>query len=344
MAKNIVYIQANEKIAQSFREMFSERGIELTVATSGQEALEIMARQDVGLLLVDINIPDMRLSKLVEICSRDFPTVIMNVCVDVYNSLLVTKLVNRHAIHKIFVAPWDVHEMINEIEESLDAAEIAREQVLHEKKLMQESDELQGTLHSLTEALKRQQYSYGKIRVITDLFFSYILQTGGEDEENNAKTAQLKKIFDTYLKMQITESIEIDKFEDVIRADIEKLTANAPGFCPDAVSSCLIEGVPKFRAADIRFALWLIVYATLASAADGSGGDAKTVFRVDSALHSSSQANFILKVSGGEIEKNPFFEQVLSDVLDLLATDVRIDAKEQEVLYDMTFPINRTAS
>ena len=133
MAKNIVYIQANEKIAQSFQETFKERNIELLVAASATEALEIMRQQDIGLLLVDINIPDMRLSQLVEICSRDFPTVIMNVCVDVMNSLLITKLVNRHSIYKIFVAPWDVREMIDEIEESLDEAAISRERILTNK-------------------------------------------------------------------------------------------------------------------------------------------------------------------------------------------------------------------
>ncbi|HOO28036.1 MAG TPA: hypothetical protein PLU43_06190, partial [Lachnospiraceae bacterium] len=108
MEKNILYIQSNEDVAESFREKFAERGIELIVAASASEAFQVMREREITLLLIDINIPDMRLRNLVEVCTRDFPGVILNVCVDVLSPLLITKLVNRHRIHKIFVAPWNV--------------------------------------------------------------------------------------------------------------------------------------------------------------------------------------------------------------------------------------------
>ncbi|MBQ7582570.1 MAG: hypothetical protein IJU25_07090 [Lachnospiraceae bacterium] len=333
MARNIVYIQANEKIAASFRETFAERGVELTVAKSAGEALEIMGRQEVGLLLVDINIPDMRLSKLVEICSRDYPAVVLNVCVDVYNSLLVTKLVNRHAIHKIFVAPWDIREMVEEIEESLDAAEISREQVLHEKKILKENEQLQNTLESLKSALKKQQFSYGKIRSVTDLFFEHMAEFAGDEDKETERT-QLRQIFDTYLRMQTADADPSDHFEETLRSDFDKLTQGRSGFTLSEAGVSMPEGVSKVTAVNIRFAIRMIVYKTVCCA--GSGSEGAYDFSVSSEQGVGDDAVFIVTVKGNTQKKSPFLEQTLLNILHLLADPAEISEGDNETVYRLT--------
>ncbi|MCR4685863.1 MAG: hypothetical protein K5649_10385 [Lachnospiraceae bacterium] len=337
MARNIVYIQANDKIAQSFKETFRERNVELTVAKSAAEALAIMGKQEVGLLLVDINIPDMRLSQLVEICSRDYPTVILNVCVDVLNSLLITKLVNRHAIHKIFVAPWDVREMVEEIEESLDAAEISREQVLHEKKILQENEDFQNTLQSLKDALKKQQFSYGKIRAITDLFFEHALSlTDGRG------MAQIKQIFDVYLRMQTTETVDTGDFAGVLASDFEKLTQGRSGFTLSAGSIALADGAVKVKAVNIRFLFWLIVYKTLCESMNQEA--AVFDFAVSSSVTNETETEFVIKRRGSTEKKIPFLEQYLLETIHLFADSDAITQEAEETTYRMTFQLGRNAS
>ncbi len=332
MARNIVYIQANEKIAQSFQDTFRERNIDLIIASSAQEALQIMAQQEVGLLLVDINIPDMRLSKLVEICTRDFPTVAMNVCVDVLNSLLVTKLVNRHAIHKIFVAPWDVKEMVEEIEESLDAAEIGREQILHENRILKENEELQETIKTLTEALKKQQYSYNKLRALTDLFFRHAVNAhDAEDENAEAQLGEIKRIFDMYLRMQTTDKIDIDRFEDVLRSDLSKLKESMPGLSVGDLISCLIGGVPKVKAANIRFAVWFLAYY-------GCRTMGNCTVSVSSQFMTATRAMFEITLEGSQKNKVPFLEQYLTDTIYLLAETVEPKEEDGRISYRLEFP------
>ncbi len=341
MAKNIVYIQANDKVAASFKEMFAERGVELNVAKSAEEALSIMGRQDVGLLLVDINIPDMRLSKLVEICSRDYPTVILNVCVDVVNSLLVTKLVNRHAIHKIFVAPWDVREMIEEIEESLDAAEISREQVLHEKKIMAEDEQFHNTLSMLTKALEKQQFSYGKIRAITDLVFAHEADLR-EDASSPSLLPQFKQIFDVYLRMQTKDAMPIDRFEETIRSDFEKLMQGRSGYTMSEISSCLAEDTPKVRAVNLRFVIWLIVYLTICEAAKQE--NAAFDFAVTSEETGEHQVTFTVVRTGIAEKKIPFLEQYLLESIRLFADADSHTEEEHKTIYRITVNTGRNAS
>ncbi len=329
MAKNIVYIQANEKIAQSFQDTFKERGIELIVAPSAEEALKIMKEQEIGLLLVDINIPDMRLSKLVEICSREFPTVIMNVCVDVLNSLLITKLVNRHAIHKIFVAPWDVKEMVEEIEESLDVSAISRDRILHEKSVLTRNEEFQDTLHSLTGALKKQQHSYGRIRTFSDLFFQYAMTLAGRNE---AALSQMKLLFDTYLRMQTTDALDASNFSGTLASDIEKLSQNAPGFRSDAIECALPSPCSKAEIANIRFAIWVLAYhASLNST------QASVSISVKQQSDDTVAAN--VTISGREEKESPFSEQSLSEILKTITDDVSESVSEEGKAWSMFFHV-----
>lgn len=328
MAKNIVYIQANDKIADSFKETFAEREIDLVVAKSAAEAIKIMASTEVDVLLVDINIPDMRLSKLVEICTKNFPGVILNVCVDVMNSLLVTKLVNRHGIRKIFIAPWDVNEMIEEIEESLDAAQIARDQKIYENKILTENEHFEETLSSLTDALKKQQYSYNTLKTFIDAILNDMTVLGEDMDENHKNL--FKMIVERFLRMQTTESIDIDRFEDIIRDDLNKITASYPGFKCTEILSCLIGGVPKAQAANIRFFVWLIA---LYNAYTRKSCE----YVVESQLLSVTKALFTISVSGKITKPDDLFERYISILLNSLCEVSEIQNKDDGSIYSIEF-------
>lgn len=327
MGKSIVYIQANDKIAESFKSTFAEREIDLVIAKSAMDAIKLMKSTEVDVLLVDINIPDMRLSQLVEICTRDFPGVVLNVCVDVMNSLLVTKLVNRHAIRKIFVAPWDVKEMVEEIEESIDAAHIARDQKIYENKILKENEHFEDTLSSLTESLKKQRYSYNTLKTITDV----ILDDMASDDDKH-----VKMIFDMYLRMQTGDSIDLDRFEDLIRSDMDKLSARYPGFKCTEIFSCLIGGVPKAKSANVRFFIWLIA---LYSACTRKNCE----YMVDSQLMSATKATFSLSVKGLVTAEDKKFEKyvllLLSNLCELFEISTKTESAtgEEITVYRIDF-------
>lgn len=332
MAGNIVYIQANDTIADSFKKTFNERNIELIIVRSAAEAIEKMKTLEVDVLLVDINIPDMRLSALVEICTRDFPGVILNVCVDVMSSLLVTKLVNRHAIRKIFVAPWDVNEMVEDIEESLDAARIAREEKIYENKVKKENDQLEETLSSLTASLKRQQYSYNTIKKITDVIISDIVLLN--KDLGRMQTDKMKFIFDTYLKMQTVDAIDIDAFEELLRTDMDKIKKSYPGFFCTDIISCLIGGVPKACAANIRFFIWLIAMynAEIRNNCE---------YLIDSQFMSVTKVVFILTAKGKVTRPNDMLDKYITLLMNKLCDSVSITNEtatgEDTTVYNLEF-------
>lgn len=262
MAK-ILYVQQNEKVAEQFRTYLKDSEHDFLVAYSGEEAIEIISAEKIVLLLIDINIPDMRLRKLVEMTKKISPETILNVCVDVLDPLLVTKLSNRYGIHKIYVAPWDIENIISEMEDSIEMAFIDSEMNSQEHRIVNDKADLETTITSLMSTLKKQQFSHKKLSVVYRSFMKAVR----EKYEGNISKDKLLIIDDIYkemLKNQTTGSFDVGKFENDIKSDLLALKSKGNnGITIGRVVSCLFGGITKTSAENIRFAIWLVARATL---------------------------------------------------------------------------------
>ena len=316
----IVYLQTNEKIAESFREEFLKQDIEMLIVKSGEEALEIISKEKVLLLLLDINIPDMRFRKLVDKIRAISPQIIINVCVDVLDPLMITKLANRHHVHKIYVAPWDVNEIIDEVKESIEIAIINEQINVREEQINSETNELKNTVESLKNTLKKQQKSYSKFLKLTDCFINAIEES--EEELNKEKLAFIKDIYTTILKMQTTGSFDIDEFEDNIRKDVEELKALAKGISTSVIESCLFAGQSRVYAQNIRFTIYMLARLYAQFYSDFS-------INVSSHFITTKEAEFVIEIetessinSRGEDAFRDYYEYV-NGIITELSSDIR---------------------
>ena len=193
---------------------------------------------------------------------------------------------------------------------------------------MEENEQFQNTLHSLTDALKKQQYSYNTIRRVTDVFFENIVHLQElQDDESRSQAAVLKQIFDMYLRMQTTESLPLERFEEIVRSDFDKLAKQAEGMELGEVHSCLTGDVQRTMAVNIRFAVWLILYTCLGS---------KITASVTSGYITVKEVKFIVTLQG-EKKKIPFRERYLSECLHILTKSCEIKENGSETVYDLTF-------
>lgn len=316
----IVYLQTNEKIAESFREEFLKQEIEMLIVKSGEEALEIISKEKVLLLLLDINIPDMRFRKLVDKIRAISPQIIINVCVDVLDPLMITKLANRHHVHKIYVAPWDVNEIIDEVKESIEIAIINEQINVREEQINSETNELKNTVESLKNTLKKQQKSYSKFLKLTDCFINAIEES--EEELNKEKLAFIKDIYTTILKMQTTGSFDIDEFEDNIRKDLKELKALAKGISTSVIESCLFAGQSRVYAQNIRFTIYMLARLYAQFYSDFS-------INVSSHFITTKEAEFVIEIetessinSRGEDAFRDYYEYI-NGIITELSSDIR---------------------
>lgn len=334
----IVYLQSNEKVAELFKEEFLKNDIEMLIVKTGEEALDIISKEKVLLLLLDINIPDMRFRKLVDRIRAISPQVIINVCVDVTDPLMITKLSNRHHVHKIYVAPWDVDTIIEEVKESIEVAIINEQVNIKEEQISSEMEELKSTLESLKDTLKKQQHSYAKMSTLTDCFIKALEEDENFAIDGNEKIAFITDTYKTLLRMQTTGTFDIDKFEEDIKRDLREIKGIASGFKVGEISSCLFGGQSKAHAQNIRFVIFLIARLY---------GQFYDEFKMDVTSHyiTTRDTEFQICISDiknmntGNEEIFKEYSDYVDNVISELSSDNRKNITEKDAKYHISFSV-----
>lgn len=337
----IIYVQSNEQVAKSFQERFLENDIEMRIASTGEEALKSMEEEEnVLLLLIDINIPDMRLRKLVDRIRERHPQTILNVCIDVLDPLMITKLSNRHHIHKIYVAPWDVDVIIEDVKESLEVAIINEEINVKEENVSSEKKELEETLESLKNTLKKQQFSYKKLLTLMECFTNALGDRMQEDKELENKVIFAGEVCKTILKMQTTGTFDVDRFEEDMKQDLKEIKGKAHGFECGEISSCLFGEQSRPQAQNVRFCTYILsrLYAQF-----------HNTFRVSVSSHfiTTSEAEFCVvfdsfdKFDEKLLEKNKDYFDYIEGIVTEMTVNYRRSTSEGAVSYYMTFAVGK---
>ena len=336
----IVYLQANDKIAESFQEEFLKQDIEMEIVKSGEEALSFIKKEKVLLLLLDINIPDMRFRKLVDRIREVSPQVIINVCVDVLDPLMITKLSNRHHVHKIYVAPWDVDQIVEEVKESIEVAIINEQSNIREEKINSDTRELEETIESLTNKLKRQQHSYTKITTLTDCFTKALMEDEGLDLKKNDRIAFATDVYTSILKMHTTGSFDIDKYEDSIKKELKEIKGIASGFSIGSVESCLFGDQSRSHAQNIKFCIFLIARLY---------GQFYDTFKISVSSHfiTTREAEFVVTIEGagrmiyGSMEDFEEYKEYVMTIIQGMTSNADKSKEGENDVYHMTFPVTR---
>lgn len=336
----IVYLQTNEKVAVSFQEEFKKHDIEMLIVESGEEALDIISKEKVLLLLLDINIPDMRFRKLVDRIRAISPQIIINVCIDVLDPLMITKLSNRHHVHKIYMAPWDVDEIIEEVKESIEIAIINEQVNIREERINSEVEELNKTVESLKDTLRKQQRSYSKFIGLTDCFMNGLIKDQPEESDESKKAEFVKDIYEALLRMQTTGSFDIDKFESSIKNDLQELIRIAPSYGTGIIESCLFAGQSRAYAQNIRFVIYMIgrLFAQFYD---------DFFLSVSSHFITTQEAEFIIEVTveGGMTfgDENAFddYQEFVNKIITDMTDERRVRKDGNTTTYYCNFPVSR---
>ncbi len=335
MEKGILYIQGNKELAEHFQKRFAERGRQLLTADSASRALAMLGEQEIALLLIDYNLPDMRLDEFM-VCCSPYPDMVFAVCMDEEDPLLAEMLVNQHRIRKLFFAPWDMDEIADEIEDALVRADLLIGQEQQERLFQSERAEFEKTLDGLTDILKKQQYSYYKWNVISQILLTQLKEMYASDLPDFEKQCGIiEDIFTTMLKMRTTGTTTIDGFEALVRQDMEKIEKEHPGFYMEKINSCLPGRMRKVKVINIRFIIWLLAkYGVVTMEECG--------ISVTSRLIDSRKALFEITLKGRLKKRFPdLLQRLVNEILDALSVHWKLERQENALLYRVEF---KTAS
>lgn len=255
MDKSILYLQANERIANNLKGRFSDEGIEFIHVSSAAEVFEILTEREFYLTLTDGFIPDMRVHDFVAKCAREYPDMILDVCMDLTDPKYVPIIVNEPVVRKVFLPPWNIDDIVEGVKASIDEAFIHRDLVRRINELNNDERVFAETIDQLKKSLLRQQYSYNKIAPffnrVLDAFLR--LKDMGETYSNF-----VKRSCDKMLRLQTTAAFKPEDLKKIIGDNMADAVKKNPKVNIGEIKSCLYGDVPRSAMADLTFALWIL--------------------------------------------------------------------------------------
>jgi len=204
---NILYVEDEAMLRDSMKVTLEKLFRNVFVATNGQEAFEMFKKEDVDIVMTDINMPIMSGTELIQNIhkySGKEPSIIV---LSAHNeSRLLTKLINL-GINNFLNKPLDKEMMINNLYKICS--------ILNDKKLLLEYET---KLHSELEAMNR------KNKILEQKLYQVALQTNknnkkkvvGTFEKDAPKITNSENYFDTLLiddKEELKDlAMELDNF------------------------------------------------------------------------------------------------------------------------------------
>jgi len=342
MVKNIIYVQPDEDIANAIISGIAGSHYELFRCKTAGEALSLMVRQDTPLLMLDINIPDMRLHEVVSRCNRDFPATVLAVFIDYANAELLTKLVNRHSVYKVFVAPWDTELIIEHLKDAMDYAEIRAERLMREQILNKSSVDFEKTLSTLTDSLKYQQYSYYKLNTIINTIFMSLQGGSGNEPLTDIRRDiyyYANDIMGYLMKAQTIGKMEVESFEEIMMKELELFKKVRI----KVMESCLIGDVPRVKLANIRFMIMMVVsyfakYPSPCEVMILSSYLSKTKVYMELRATFPEEVEAISSVKESPLIK--LVENIVDQVLKKMASATTYELSNQTIKYKIEIPLS----
>lgn len=154
----ILCVDDEENILKSLRRTLGRQKLKVLLATSGQEALEILEHEQISLIISDMKMPHMSGTQLLTLVSQQYP--------DVYRMLLTgyadiestISAINQGKIARYLQKPWKNDELLEAVKEGLLSVNSKKLKRLHYSTL---THDLKHQVHHRT---KQVQSAVAKIK------------------------------------------------------------------------------------------------------------------------------------------------------------------------------------
>jgi response regulator RpfG family c-di-GMP phosphodiesterase len=180
-AKTLLCVDDEPAILSALKRTLRSPGVTVITATSGVQALEIMAELPVDLVISDMRMPGMDGAQLLEHLCRDWPDTVRMLLTGYSDATDTIRAVNRGQIFRYLQKPWDERELVESVREGLalrsrlqDEARLLGMSAAQAAQLRQLNDELQQLQEQL--AADRQQSDTARqrrylqsVKVLTNL-------------------------------------------------------------------------------------------------------------------------------------------------------------------------------
>ncbi|MCP1441389.1 response regulator RpfG family c-di-GMP phosphodiesterase [Pseudomonas sp. GGS8] len=147
----LLLVDDEESILNSLRRLLRSQPYEVLLATSGAQALEIMAQRPVDLVMSDARMPNMDGATLLAYIHQHYPNTTRIMLTGYADPSAIIKAINEGQIHRYISKPWHDEEMLLTLRQSLAYQYSERERL----RLVQETWDQNEKLKLLNATLEK---------------------------------------------------------------------------------------------------------------------------------------------------------------------------------------------
>ncbi|MCP3428824.1 HD domain-containing phosphohydrolase [Opacimonas viscosa] len=155
----VLFVDDETSILRSIKRIFHRTNINMLFATSGQEALELFAENDIAMIVSDMKMPNMTGADLLAKVAELYPDTYRVILTGFADLDSIMKAVNQGGIHRYIQKPWDNQNLLLTIKDGLKYTKLKQENVVLQNKLFKQNRALKELNSSLDKkvATKTQQ-------------------------------------------------------------------------------------------------------------------------------------------------------------------------------------------
>ncbi len=173
MERTILLVDDEENIVSSVVRLLRRDGYRILKANSGQAGLDLLAQNEVGVIVSDQRMPEMSGVEFLSRVKELYPHTVRMVLSGYTDLASVTDAINRGAIYKFLTKPWDDALLRADIAEAFQRFETARREERLARQLVTENQDIslvnQALEASVEEKAHKLTHSQGVLRISQEI-------------------------------------------------------------------------------------------------------------------------------------------------------------------------------
>lgn len=171
--RSVILVDDEPHVLRSLKRTLLEDGYNIVTAAGGAEALELLEKQEVAMVISDYNMPAMNGAELLSLLKERYPDMIRIILTGLGDTEVVIDAINKGAIYKFMNKPWDNMDLRVAVKRAFEYRDLRIEHKVLTKKVSAQD--------KLLELLERR--NPGITRVARDADGAIVLDENGSQEE-----------------------------------------------------------------------------------------------------------------------------------------------------------------
>jgi signal transduction histidine kinase len=161
---SVLFVDDEEEVLRALGRVVRQEPYTALFAGSGQEALKLMGKHPVHVIVTDLKMPQLDGTQLLEQIAQRFPLTIRLVLSGLDDSASIVEAIRAGQIYRYILKPWDTHELRLTIRQALDLYKLQEEKRRLVAEIERHNRQLEDRVRQRTEQLIkiRAQAQIGK--------------------------------------------------------------------------------------------------------------------------------------------------------------------------------------